>query len=72
METRAFLFHKEDDTVKTKENYDKNYRKVEAIYRKGYSNDHICAAMSHLPRFEVLEMIQNIFATDKMRSERNR
>ena len=51
--------------------YNKNYRKVEAMYRKGYDNKTIMDNMD-IPRFETLNMIQKIFAVDKMREERRR
>lgn len=53
------------------EKYNKNYRKVEAMYRKGYDNKTIMDNME-LPRFETLDMIQKIFAIDQMRLERRR
>ena len=53
------------------EKYNKNYRKVEAMYRKGYDNKTIMDNMD-IPRFETLNMIQKIFAVDKMREERRR
>lgn len=68
--TWAFLFHKEDCMVKTRDDYDRNYRKVEAMYWKNYSIDQICANMSHLPRFEVIDMIQKIFGIEMMKRER--
>ncbi len=51
------------------EKYNRNYRKVEAMYRKGYDNKTIMDNMD-IPRFETLNMIQKIFAVDKMREER--
>ena len=53
------------------EKYNKNYRKVEAMYRKGYDNKTIMDNME-LPRFETLDMIQKIFAIDQMKAERRR
>lgn len=53
------------------EKYNKNYRKVEAMYRKGYDNKTIMDNME-LSRFETLDMIQKIFAIDQMRLERRR
>ena len=53
------------------EKYNRNYRKVEAMYRKGCDNKTIMDNME-LPRFETLDMIQKIFAIDQMRLERRR
>ena len=58
-------------TYRDEEKYNKNYRKVEAMYRKGYDNKTIMDNME-LPRFETLDMIQKIFTVDKMREERRR
>ena len=56
-------------TYRDEEKYNKYYRKVEAMYRKGYDNKTIIDNMS-LPKFETLEMIQKIFAIDQIREER--
>lgn len=53
-----------------KEKYDRDYRKVEAMYRKGYDNDYIRKSMPYLPDFEVTNMIQKIFALDQIKAER--
>lgn len=54
---------------KKTENGDFNYRKIEALYRKGLSNEEIVNRMD-LPRFQTIEIIQKIFALDKMREEK--
>ena len=56
-------------TYRDEEKYNKNDRKVEAMYRKGYNNKTIIDNMS-LPKFETLEMIQKIFAIDQIKEER--
>ena len=56
-------------TYRDEEQYNKNYRKVEAMYRKGYDDKTIIDNMQ-LPKFETLEMIQKIFAIDQIREER--
>ena len=56
-------------TYRDEEKYNKNYRKVEAMYREGYDNKTIIDNMP-LPKFETLEMIQKIFAIDQIREER--
>lgn len=42
---------------------DNNYRKVEAMYRKGQSIDEIIRS-SYLDRMDVLDIVQKIFAMD--------
>lgn len=56
-------------TYRDEEKYNKNYRKVEAMYRKGYDNKTIIDNVQ-LPKFETLEMIQKIFAIDQIKEER--
>ena len=56
-------------TYRDEEKYNKNYRKVVAMYRKGYDTKTIIDNMS-LPKFETLEMIQKIFAIDQIKEER--
>lgn len=53
-----------------KDKYDRIYRKVEALYRKGYNNNTIVEQFPYLSKFEVLNMIQKIFALDQIRAER--
>lgn len=52
--------------------YDKVYRKVEAMYRKGYNNETIIKQFQYLSKVEVLNMIQKIFALDMIKNERSR
>jgi len=59
-------FEKENE----KDKYDKVYRKVEALYRKGYDNNTIINQFPYLSKFEVLNMIQKIFALDQIKAER--
>ena len=56
-------------TYRYEEKYYKNYRKVEAMYHKGYDKKTIIDNMQ-LPKFETLEMIQKIFAIDRIKEER--
>lgn len=51
--------------------YDKYYRQVEAMYHKGYDNKYICSSIP-LPEFQVLEMIQKVFALQQIRKENKR
>ena len=43
----------------------KNYKKIEAMYRKGYSIDYICNATKESP-ITVICIMQRIFAMDHM------
>lgn len=56
--------------TKTKEEYDRNYRRIYAMYMKGYTNDDICRECHDLPKWEVMEYIQTIYGKDQMRRER--
>ena len=60
-----------NERLTEKDKYDRVYRKVEVLYRKGYSNDLIIKQFPYLSKFEVLNCIQKIFALDQMRMERN-
>ena len=53
--------------VSRKERLDANYRKVEAMYRKGKSIDEI-ESESGLSKMDVLDITQKIFALDMRRS----
>lgn len=48
---------------------DDNYRRVEAMYRRGLSIDEICRS-SYLTRMDVLDIVQKIFATDQRKAAR--
>lgn len=56
--------------IKTKEQYDKIYRQVNAMYHKGCSNDEICMSFSEIPRYEIIPMIQRIFGREMLKKER--
>lgn len=45
---------------------DNNYRKIEAMYRKGLSIDEMVRG-SYLDRMDVLDIVQKIFAMDMRR-----
>ena len=49
--------------VSRQDRLDNNYRKVEAMYRKGQSLDEIIRG-SYLDRMDVLDIVQKIFAMD--------
>lgn len=49
---------------------DVDYKRVEAMYRRNCSNDYIVHSMPHLCKFEVLDIIQKIFALDEIRKGR--
>lgn len=57
---------------RSEEAYDRTYRKIEAMYRKGLSIDEICREMHHMQRWQTIDIIQRIFAGDEMRKERKR
>ena len=46
-------------------NSNKNYKKIEAMYHKGYSVDYICSATKESP-ITVICIMQRIFAMDHM------
>lgn len=46
-------------------NSNKNYKKIEAMYHKGYSVDYICNATKESP-ITVICIMQRIFAMDHM------
>lgn len=48
---------------------DDNYRRVEAMYRRGLSVDEICRS-SYLTRMDVLDIVQKIFAMDQRKAAR--
>ena len=49
---------------------DRDYRKVEAMYRRGCDNKYIIKNMPHLCDFETMEIIQKIFALDQIKNEK--
>ena len=50
-------------------NKDRNYRKIEAMYRKGYGVKQIVRSCPHMCEFEVIDVIQKISALDMIRAE---
>lgn len=51
------------------DDYDRHYRKIEAMYRKGYSINEMCME-SELTERETIDIIQRIFGRDMVRAER--
>ena len=51
------------------DNLDRNYRKVEAMYRKDMSFDEIVRS-TKLPKMDVLDIAQKIFAIDMSKARR--
>lgn len=51
---------------------DNNYRHIQAMYCKGMSIEEIIKNMPKMQRFEVIEVIQVIFAKEQMRKEKER
>lgn len=51
-----------------KKEYDNTYRKAEAMYHANKTTEEIARAI-HLPRWEVLYIIQDIFGKEMMRKE---
>lgn len=46
-----------------------NYRKVEALYRKGYSTDEILRSCEGLTRYDVLDILQKIYHLDQVKNK---
>ena len=57
--------------MKREERIKRNYRKVEAIFRRGVDVDSIARDLQ-IDRIDVLDIIQKIVALDIQRSERAR
>ena len=55
-----------------KEERDAIYRQIEAMYHKGYSNEEIIKHFPDLAKFEVLDIIQNIFGREQVKKERRK
>lgn len=51
---------------------DRNYRKIDAMYKKGYDIDSIVAQMPHLKRRETIYIIEVIYGREQQRRERYR
>lgn len=47
--------------------YDRIYRRIEAMYHKGFSIEGIVKQFPNLPRFEVLDIIQKIDALERIK-----
>lgn len=47
--------------------YDRVYRRVDAMYHKGFSIEEIVKQFPNLPRFEVLDIIQKIDALERIK-----
>lgn len=47
--------------------YDRVYRRIEAMYHKGLSNDEIIRQFPHLAKFEILDIIQKIDALERIK-----
>lgn len=50
--------------------YDFNYKKIEAMYWKNCSIEQICMVMSHMPKFEVIDIIQIVEGRKHQKEER--
>ena len=59
---------RDDRNFETKE--DRNYKKVHALYSKGYSIDEICGYMKSLPRWKTIDIIQKIEGKERAYKER--
>lgn len=56
--------------MKTKKDiWDYNYRKVEAMYRKGFNIDNMVIQLG-ISKMDVLDMVQKVFAMDMRKQTR--
>lgn len=55
---------------RTKEQRDANYKKIHAMYAKGYSNEEIYNEFPDLSKWEVLDIIQKVEGRKKQKQER--
>lgn len=55
---------------RTKEQNDFNYKKIHAMYSKGYSIDDICNGCQELERWEVIDIIQKVEGKKHQAQER--
>jgi hypothetical protein len=53
--------------VDEKDKYDRIYRRVDAMYHKGYSNGEIVGNFLYLANFEVLDIIQKIDGLERIK-----
>lgn len=65
---RTYVLIKGGNIMKFERENEKD--KYDRIYRKGYNNDIIVKQFPYLSKFEVLNMIQKIFALDQIKTER--
>lgn len=56
--------------LRPKDDYDRAYRKIHAMYMKGYTNEEIYRECSDMQKWEVLEIIQTIWGREQVRKER--
>ena len=54
------------------EKVDRNFSKIYALYKKGYSIDYIVSSMPHMARFQVINVIQTIFGQEQVNKEKAR
>lgn len=47
--------------------YNRVYKRIEAMYHKGFSNEEICKQFPYLAKFEVLDIIQKIDALKRIK-----
>ncbi len=55
---------------KKEETFEGSYKVVEAMYRKGCSNEAILLRLPDVDRLTVCDMIQTVFARDQIRKGR--
>ena len=55
---------------KTKEQRDYDYRRIHAMYCKGYSNEQIYNECKDMPKWEVLDIIQKVYGNEMLKKEK--
>ena len=55
------------DRERENDKYNRVYRRIEAMYHKGFSNDEIIKQFPYLAKFEVLDIIQKIDALERIK-----
>lgn len=55
---------------KTKEQKDYDYRRVHAMYCKGYTFEQIYSECSDMQKWQVMDIIQKIYGNEMMKKER--
>ena len=58
------------DNMNYESKEDRNYKKVHALYSKGYGIDEICSYMKSLPRWKTIDIIQKIEGKERAYKER--